>query len=102
MRSVALTVKRQQNTAKNKQSHHYFIDIKSDFINYFCTRLVTPLVRKQPVNSQVKVLSPVLTVDQMDYVILTSTYAKNLRSDNQVMGENHLRGELGRRLISLS
>lgn len=87
-----------KNMAKNKKIYPYFIDIQSDFLNHLSTRLVIPLARKQSTNSQVKVLSPVLTVDQVDYVILTSlltaTNVKNLSSDNQVMDARHLRDEL--------
>ncbi|MCB5310899.1 CcdB family protein [Yersinia massiliensis] len=62
------------------------------------TEPVIPLARKQPTNSQVKLLSPVLTIDGVDYVIMTSllttTDVKNLSSDNLVMDADHLRDEL--------
>ncbi|HHH1370362.1 TPA: CcdB family protein [Yersinia enterocolitica] len=87
-----------KNMARNKQIYPYFIDIQSDFLNHLSTRLVIPLARKQPTNSQVKVLSPILTVDLVDYVILTSllttTNVKNLRADCRVMDASHLRDEL--------
>ncbi|CND13409.1 cytotoxic protein [Yersinia intermedia] len=76
----------------------YFIDIQTDFLNHLSTRLVIPLARKQPTNSQVKVLSPVLTIDHVDYVIMTSllttTDVKNLSSDKPMMDARHLRDEL--------
>lgn len=87
-----------KNTARNKQIYPYFIDIQSDFLSHLSTRLVIPLARKQPTNSQVKVLSPVLTIDHVDYVIMTSllttTDVKNLSSDNPIMDARHLRDEL--------
>ncbi|MFW5389372.1 CcdB family protein [Yersinia sp. 2542 StPb PI] len=87
-----------KNTAKNKKIYPYFIDIQSDFLNHLSTRLVIPLASKQPTNSQVKVLSPVLTIDHVDYVIMTSllttTDVKNLSADNPIMDARHLRDEL--------
>lgn len=87
-----------KNTARNKHVYPYFIDIQSDFLSHLSTRLVIPLARKQPTNSQVKLLSPVLTIDGVDYVIMTSllttTDVKNLSSDNLVMDAHHLRDEL--------
>ncbi|WP_301213037.1 CcdB family protein [Yersinia sp. 22-579] len=87
-----------KNTARNNQTYPYFIDIQSDFLNYLSTRLVIPLARKQPINSQVKVLSPILTVDQADYVVMTSllttTDVKKLSSDHPAMDAHHLRDEL--------
>ncbi|HEI6967618.1 TPA: CcdB family protein [Yersinia enterocolitica] len=53
---------------------------------------------KRAANSQVKVLLPVLTIDHVDYVIMTSllttTDVKNLSSDNPIMDALHLRDEL--------
>lgn len=45
-----------------EQTYPCFIDIKIDFLNHPRTRRVIPLACKQPTNSQVKVLSPVLAI----------------------------------------
>ncbi|WP_437184067.1 CcdB family protein [Yersinia massiliensis] len=68
-------------------------------MSHLSIRRVIPLACKQrAANSQVKVLSPVLTIDHVDYVIMTSllttTDVKNLSSDNPIMGAHHLRDEL--------
>ena len=49
-------------------------------------------------NSQVKALTPVITIDQIDYVVLatmiTTTDVKNLKAEDAVMDASHLRDQL--------
>nr|WP_241391614.1 CcdB family protein [Yersinia frederiksenii]ULG19956.1 hypothetical protein 49p1_00256 [Yersinia frederiksenii] len=66
-----------KNMARNKQIYPYFIDIQSDFLNHLNTRLVIPLAHKQPANSQVKVLSPILTVDQADCWMMDASHLRD-------------------------
>lgn len=67
-------------------------------LSYLNTRLVMPLTQKTNSNSQVKVLTPVITIDQIDYVVLTTmlttTDVKNLKAEDRVMSASHLRDQL--------
>jgi len=62
------------------------------------TRLVMPLTQKANSNSQVKVLTPVITIEQVDYVVLatmiTTTDVKNLKDEDAIMDASHLRDQL--------
>lgn len=86
------------NNSKNKKIYPFFINVQSDLLDHLSTRLVMPLALKHAANSQVKALSPVLSVDQEDYVILTSllttTDVKNLNADCLITNAAHLRDEL--------
>ncbi|EID9651730.1 CcdB family protein, partial [Escherichia coli] len=75
-----------KNKSRNKQAYPYFIDIQAEMLAHLNTRLVMPLTPKDNSNSQVKTLTPVININQVDYVVLTTmittTDAKNLNSDN--------------------
>ncbi|QKJ86895.1 Plasmid maintenance protein CcdB [Paramixta manurensis] len=62
------------------------------------TRLVMPLTQRTDSNSQVKALTPVITIEQVDYVVLatmiTTTDVKNLKDEDAVMDASHLRDQL--------
>ena len=62
------------------------------------TRLVMPLTPKANSNSQVKALTPVITIEQVDYVVLatmiTTTDVKSLKAEDAVMDASHLRDQL--------
>lgn len=62
------------------------------------TRLVMPLTKKDNSNSQVKALTPVIEIDQIEYVVLatmiTTTDVKNLNAEEAVMDASHLRDQL--------
>ncbi|MGL5954484.1 MAG: CcdB family protein [Providencia rustigianii] len=87
-----------KNKSRNKQAYPYFIDVQADMLSYLNTRLVMPLTQKTNSNSQVKVLTPVITIDQIDYVVLTTmlttTDVKNLKAEDSVMSASHLRDQL--------
>ncbi|HFT6283117.1 TPA: CcdB family protein [Escherichia coli] len=87
-----------KNKSRNKQAYPYFIDIQAEMLAHLNTRLVMPLTPKDNSNSQVKTLTPVININQVDYVVLTTmittTDAKNLNSDNVVMDASYLRDKL--------
>ncbi|EKS8825323.1 CcdB family protein [Escherichia coli] len=87
-----------KNKSRNKQAYPYFIDIQAEMLAHLNTRLVMPLTPKDNSNSQVKTLTPVININQVDYVVLTTmittTDAKNLNSDNVVMDVSYLRDQL--------
>ena len=87
-----------KNKSRNKQAYPYFIDIQAEMLAHLNTRLVMPLTPKDNSNSQVKTLTPVININQVDYVVLTTmittTDAKNLNSDNVVMDASYLRDQL--------
>lgn len=87
-----------KNNSKNKKIYPFFINVQSDLLDHLSTRLVMPLALKHAANSQVKALSPVLSMAQEDYVILTSllttTDVKNLNADCLIANAAHLRDEL--------
>lgn len=62
------------------------------------TRLVMPLTQRVNSNNQVKVLTPVVTIEQIDYVVLTTTITvtdvKNLKTENIVMDASFLRDQI--------
>lgn len=76
----------------------YFIDVQADMLSHLNTRLVMPLTQKANSNSQVKALTPVITIEQMDYVILTTmittTDVKNMKDEDVVIDASHLRDQL--------
>ena len=82
-----------KNKSRNKQAYPYFIDIQAEMLAHLNTRLVMPLTPKDNSNSQVKTLTPVININQVDYVVLTTmittTDAKNLNSDNVVMDASY-------------
>ncbi|HGT6217310.1 TPA: CcdB family protein [Escherichia coli] len=59
-----------KNKSRNKQAYPYFIDVQADMLAHLNTRLVMPLTQKANSNSQVKALTPVITIEQVDYVVL--------------------------------
>lgn len=67
-------------------------------LTHLNTRLVMPLTQKANSNSQVKALTPTLTIDQIDYVVLatmiTTTDVKNLKAEDVVMDASYLRDQL--------
>ncbi|EHT97769.1 CcdB family protein [Pantoea stewartii] len=85
-----------KNKSRNKQIYPYFIDVQSEMLSHLSTRLVMPLTQKANSNSQVKALTPVITIGQVDYVVLasmiTTTDIKNLKAEDAVMDASHLRG----------
>lgn len=87
-----------KNKSRNKQAYPYFIDVQADILAHLNTRLVMPLTRKNNSNSQVKTLTPVVTIDLVDYVVLatmiTTTDVKNLKDDDVVMNVSYLRDQL--------
>ncbi|MBK4725642.1 MULTISPECIES: CcdB family protein [Erwiniaceae] len=87
-----------QNHGKNRQAYPYFINIQSDLLSHLTTRLVMPLARKQASNSQVRTLTPVLHLEEHDYVILTTmlttTDVKNLRDQDRVANASDLRDDI--------
>lgn len=87
-----------KNKSRNKQAYPYFIDVQADMLAHLNTRLVMPLTQKANSNSQVKVLTPIITIDQIDYVVLatmiTTTDVKNLKAEDAVMDASHLRDQL--------
>lgn len=87
-----------KNKSRNRQAYPYFIDVQTDMLAHLNTRLVMPLTQKNNSNSQVKVLTPVVTIDQIDYVVLTTTITvadvKNLKNENMVMDASFLRDQL--------
>ncbi|WP_432759798.1 CcdB family protein [Escherichia coli] len=72
--------------------------MQAEMLAHLNTRLVMPLTPKDNSNSQVKTLTPVININQVDYVVLTTmittTDAKNLNSDNVVMDASYLRDVL--------
>lgn len=87
-----------KNKSRNKQTYPYFIDVQADMLAQLNTRLVMPLTQKASSNSQIKALTPVVTIEQMDYVVLatmiTTTDVKNLQDEDVVMDASHLRDQL--------
>lgn len=87
-----------KNKSRNKQAYPYFIDVQADMLAHLNTRLVMPLTQKANSNSQVKVLTPVITIEQVDYVVLatmiTTTDVKNLKDEDAIMDASHLRDQL--------
>ncbi|ELC5048565.1 CcdB family protein [Salmonella enterica] len=87
-----------KNKSRNKQAYPYFIDVQADMLAHLNTRLVMPLTQKANSNSQVKALTPIITIDQIDYVVLatmiTTTDVKNLKAEDVVMDASHLRDQL--------
>lgn len=87
-----------KNKSRNKQAYPYFIDVQSDMLAHLNTRLVMPLTQKANSNSQVKALTPVITIEQVDYVILTTmittTDVKNLKDEDAIINASHLRDQL--------
>lgn len=87
-----------KNRSKNQAAYPYFIDVQSDMLAYLNTRLVMPLTKKCDANSQVKLLTPVITLDDVDYVILTTmlttTDVNNLHAEDVVKGAAYLRDQL--------
>lgn len=76
----------------------YFINVQSDMLAHLNTRLVMPLTQKANSNSQVKALTPVVTIEQVGYVVLTTmittTDVKNLKDGDAVMDASYLRDQL--------
>ncbi|AXF76333.1 CcdB family protein [Xenorhabdus sp. PR6a] len=87
-----------KNKSRNKQAYPYFIDVQADMLAHLNTRLVMPLTQKANSNSQVKALTPVITIEQVDYVILTTmittTDVKNLKDEDAIINASHLRDQL--------
>lgn len=87
-----------KNKSRNRQAYPYFIDVQSDMLAHLNTRLVMPLTQKANSNSQVKALTPVVTIDQVDYVVLTTmittTDVKNLKDGDAVIDASYLRDQL--------
>ncbi|MGB9095147.1 CcdB family protein [Erwinia sp.] len=87
-----------RNQGRNRQVYPYFIDIQSDLLSHLATRLVMPLAHKQASNSQVKSLTPVMRIEEHDYVILTSmlttTDVKNLNEQHFVKNAAGMRDEI--------
>lgn len=87
-----------KNHSRNRQAYPYFIDVQADMLTHLNTRLVMPLTQKTNTNSQVKALTPVITIEQVDYVVLatmiTTTDVKNLQDKDAVMDASHLREQL--------
>lgn len=87
-----------KNKSRNKQAYPYFIDVQSDMLAHLNTRLVMPLTQKANSNSQVKALTPVVTIEQVNYVVLTTmittTDVKNLTDGDAVMDASYLRDQL--------
>ncbi|HDT0788085.1 CcdB family protein [Klebsiella aerogenes] len=87
-----------KNKSRNKLAYPYFIDVQADMLAHLNTRLVMPLTQKVSANSQVKALTPVITIEQVDYVVLatmiTTTDVKNLKAEDVVMDASHLRDQL--------
>lgn len=87
-----------KNKSRNKQAYPYFIDVQAEMLAHLNTRLVMPLTQKADSNSQVKVLTPVITIEQVDYVVLatmiTTTDVKNMKDENAVMDASHIRDQL--------
>lgn len=87
-----------KNKSRNKQAYPYFIDVQADMLAHLNTRLVMPLTQKANSNSQVKSLTPVITIEQVDYVILTTmittTDVKNLKDEDAIINASHLRDQL--------
>jgi len=87
-----------KNKFRNKQAYPYFIDVQTDMLAHLNTRLVMPLTKKDNSNSQVKALTPVIKIDQIEYVVLatmiTTTDVKNLNAEEAVMDASHLRDQL--------
>jgi toxin CcdB len=87
-----------KNKSRNKQTYPYFIDVQADMLAHLNTRLVIPLTQKDNSNSQVKALTPVIIIEQVDYVVLTTiittTDVKNLKAGDAVMDASHLRDQL--------
>ncbi|EGU4505449.1 plasmid maintenance protein CcdB [Salmonella enterica] len=87
-----------KNKSRNKQMYPYFINVQSDMLAHLNTRLVMPLTQKANSNSQVKALTPVVTIEQVGYVVLTTmittTDVKNLKDGDAVMDASYLRDQL--------
>jgi len=87
-----------KNTGKNKQLYPYFIDIQSELLSHLNTRLVMPLAHKNETNSQVKTLSPIVSIQHTDYVVLTTmlttTSINNLKAEDKVTEAAYLRDSL--------
>ncbi|WP_168403505.1 CcdB family protein [Erwinia amylovora] len=87
-----------KNKSRNKQAYPYFIDVQADMLAHLNTRLVMPLTQKSNSNSQVKTLTPFITIEQVDYVVLatmiTTTDVKNLKAEDAVMDASYLRDQL--------
>lgn len=87
-----------KNKSRNTQAYPYFIDIQADMLSHLNTRLIMPLTPKSNFNSQVEALTPVITIEQVDYVVLasmiTTTDVKNLKAEDVVMDALHLGDKL--------
>ena len=87
-----------KNKSRNKQAYPYFIDVQAEMLAHLNTRLVMPLTQKANSNSQVKALTPVITIEQVDYVVLTTmittTDVKNLKDEDAIINASHLRDQL--------
>lgn len=87
-----------KNRSRNKQVYPYFIDIQTDMLSHLNTRLVMPLTQKTNSNSQIKTLTPVINIEQVDYVVLTTmittTNEKNMKPEDIVIDASHLRDDI--------
>ena len=87
-----------RNTGPNKQAYPYFIDVQNDFLRMLNTRLVMPLSEKNTANSQVKQLTPTLSINGKDYVVLanmlSTTDVQNLREQDAITSVPELRGDI--------
>lgn len=87
-----------RNTGSNKQAYPYFIDVQNDFLQMLNTRLVMPLAEKNMANSQVKQLTPRLSINGKDYVVLanmlSTTDVRNLRKQDVMSYAPEVRGDI--------
>lgn len=80
-----------KNKSRNELAYSYFIDEEADVFAHLNTRLVMSLTQKARSHSQVKALTPVITLQQVDYVVLATMITKKMKVDDAVMDASHLR-----------
>ncbi|HEY0209453.1 CcdB family protein [Acerihabitans sp.] len=82
-------------SVKSNHQYPYIIDVQSDLLSDFQSRVIMPIASRTERNSQVKKLTPEIIINELRYVVITTSIAsvdvKKLKEQDLVLQADFIR-----------
>ncbi len=83
---------------KSNRIYPYIIDVQSDLLSDFQTRVVMPIARETEKNAKVKRLTPEIIINDLRHVVITTSItsvdAKKLKDKDIVLQADFIRNDI--------
>ena len=74
-----------RNRSNSKKEFEFLLNVQSNLLQDLTSRLVIPVIKKNLLNSSVKILNPEITIEDTQYILLTQQMAA---VPKEILGES--------------